>query len=195
MPVLSGDGTQSPAFWGYVIAPYLAKMVCSMVDAGRLALVFDLDETLLVANSSSTLETKVCVSMHFHYFITTWPSVMFVHPMRYLATAPGYSKLLAEGPSLCVFVCMCVSMHVYHPTLHALGRGCLCPVRDAPHCGQRSRVCTSMMHATSEVKSVTGLAWCALQCGSPCGCGKVASGTQIWLWKTIELCTSMWLWH
>eukprot|EP00955_Chlamydomonas_euryale_P087653 364314-Chlamydomonas_euryale.AAC.10 len=31
-----------------------------MIELGRLALVFDLDETLLVANSLSTLDSKVC---------------------------------------------------------------------------------------------------------------------------------------
>lgn len=36
----------------------VANVVTRMLDASRLAVVFDLDETLLIANSQSTLSAK-----------------------------------------------------------------------------------------------------------------------------------------
>jgi len=46
-------------FWGYVLTPYAAVTSTMLLDSSRLAIVFDLDETLLIANSSSTLEKKI----------------------------------------------------------------------------------------------------------------------------------------
>ena len=56
---VAADGRKVPVFWGYVLVPYLATSVATMIEASKLALVFDLDETLLVANSSSTLDTRM----------------------------------------------------------------------------------------------------------------------------------------
>ena len=53
------DGRRVPVFWGYLLVPRVAGLVSSVLDAGRLALVFDLDETLLVANSASQLDNRV----------------------------------------------------------------------------------------------------------------------------------------
>ncbi len=62
-----GDGSRTATFWGYVLTPYLTISVGSMVESGRLALVFDLDETLLVANSTSTLDSKIEVCRKSRY--------------------------------------------------------------------------------------------------------------------------------
>ena len=48
-----------PVFWGYVLTPYAAMTSTQLLDSSRMAIVFDLDETLLVANSSSTLDKKI----------------------------------------------------------------------------------------------------------------------------------------
>lgn len=53
------DGSQIPVFWGYELTVGLASLAASMLDSSRLALIFDLDETLLVANSSSNLDTRI----------------------------------------------------------------------------------------------------------------------------------------
>lgn len=60
-----------PIFWGYVLVPMLSTTVSNMIESGRLALVFDLDETLLVANSASSLDNRLeqcrklrCVGLH-----------------------------------------------------------------------------------------------------------------------------------
>ncbi|GAX81116.1 hypothetical protein CEUSTIGMA_g8550.t1 [Chlamydomonas eustigma] len=53
------DGMRTPVWWGYQLTPYLATTVSTMIESGRLGLVFDLDETLLVANSCATLEKKM----------------------------------------------------------------------------------------------------------------------------------------
>lgn len=37
----------------------VASVVTRMLDLARLAVVFDLDETLLIANSQSTLSSKI----------------------------------------------------------------------------------------------------------------------------------------
>ena len=53
------DGRKIPTYWGYVLTPYAAVTSTLLLDTSRLAIVFDLDETLLVANSISTLEKKI----------------------------------------------------------------------------------------------------------------------------------------
>lgn len=59
MSLHADDGSTVPIFWGYALVPMLSTTVSNMIESGRLALVFDLDETLLVANSSSSLENRL----------------------------------------------------------------------------------------------------------------------------------------
>lgn len=55
----AADGTKIPVFWGYVLFFGVASAAALMLENSRMAVIFDLDETLLVANSQSTLDNKV----------------------------------------------------------------------------------------------------------------------------------------
>ena len=55
----SDDGRRTPVFWGYVLTPYTISTMIPLLDANRLALIFDLDETLLIANTVSSLEKRM----------------------------------------------------------------------------------------------------------------------------------------
>ena len=46
-------------FWGYALYYGVASTTSLMLESSRMAVVFDLDETLLVANSASTLINRV----------------------------------------------------------------------------------------------------------------------------------------
>lgn len=46
-------------FWGYVMPPKLPSLVTAMLDKGQLGLIFDLDETLLVAHTLSSIESRI----------------------------------------------------------------------------------------------------------------------------------------
>jgi RNA polymerase II C-terminal domain phosphatase-like 1/2 len=56
------DGTKCPVFWGYMMYFGVASAVSVMLENSRMAVVLDLDETLLVANSMSTLDSKIEVA-------------------------------------------------------------------------------------------------------------------------------------
>lgn len=56
---VAGDGSRVPVWLGYVLHTGLATLVTSMLDSSRMAIVFDLDETLLVANSQSSIANKI----------------------------------------------------------------------------------------------------------------------------------------
>lgn len=56
---LADDGTRMPVFWGYVLPPGLASLVTTWLDTNRIALIFDLDETLLVAHTTASLESRI----------------------------------------------------------------------------------------------------------------------------------------
>ncbi|KAJ9508233.1 hypothetical protein QJQ45_030453, partial [Haematococcus lacustris] len=53
------DGRLTPVFWGYMLAPGLIAKVTEMLDKSLLAVVFDLDETLLMANTASSAESRM----------------------------------------------------------------------------------------------------------------------------------------
>jgi RNA polymerase II C-terminal domain phosphatase-like 1/2 len=50
---------QQPYFWGFVITSGLYKTCLSMLNLRCLALVFDLDETLIVANTMRSYEDRI----------------------------------------------------------------------------------------------------------------------------------------
>jgi hypothetical protein len=54
----AGELAASPVWWGYVLPAGLPSSAMELLDGGRLALVLDLDETLLGANSLDTLERR-----------------------------------------------------------------------------------------------------------------------------------------
>jgi hypothetical protein len=46
----ASDCAATPSFWGYVLARGLSSLVCRWLQHSQLPLLFDLDETLVVAN-------------------------------------------------------------------------------------------------------------------------------------------------
>lgn len=52
------DGSKVPAFWGFVLAAGIPSLVCAMLERSQMGLIFDLDETLLVAHSANTIEGR-----------------------------------------------------------------------------------------------------------------------------------------
>jgi len=59
-PVCSaqGDGSVVPVFWGYVLCPGMASVAFGLLERRQMALIFDLDETLVVAHTLSTAESR-----------------------------------------------------------------------------------------------------------------------------------------
>jgi hypothetical protein len=53
------DGQKVPVFWGYLLPRGTPLLTKTLLDTHRLALVFDLDETLLSAFSQSSLQSKI----------------------------------------------------------------------------------------------------------------------------------------
>lgn len=59
----TGDGgSRVPMFWGYALPPHLAPRVSHLLQKSQLALVLDLDETLLFACSMEELRRRLEVS-------------------------------------------------------------------------------------------------------------------------------------
>lgn len=58
-PLLAADNTSQPVFWGFVLADGLPTLVAELLDRVYLALILDLDETLLIANSATTIENRM----------------------------------------------------------------------------------------------------------------------------------------
>lgn len=56
---MTANTKQIPCFWGFIIAPGLYKSCLSMLNLRCLALVFDLDETLIVANTMRSFEDRI----------------------------------------------------------------------------------------------------------------------------------------
>ncbi len=52
-------GLKYPAFWGFCLPRGALQMGMSLLDNSRLPIVFDLDETLLVAFSLHTLDVRL----------------------------------------------------------------------------------------------------------------------------------------
>lgn len=61
-PHAEGGATQ-PVFWGYVLPPGLASLTLGLLERSQLPLIFDLDETLVVAHTASTmlLRRQLCL--------------------------------------------------------------------------------------------------------------------------------------
>jgi RNA polymerase II C-terminal domain phosphatase-like 1/2 len=47
-----------PAFWGYTVPAWLLTTMARVMQLGRLVVVFDLDETLLLASTTETLQQR-----------------------------------------------------------------------------------------------------------------------------------------
>jgi hypothetical protein len=59
LALLADNGTQLPVFWGYVLPFGVPSVVSAMLDNSRMAVVLDLDETLLVRAASA--HVRACV--------------------------------------------------------------------------------------------------------------------------------------
>ncbi|KAF5836274.1 hypothetical protein DUNSADRAFT_6182 [Dunaliella salina] len=55
---VEGDGSVVPVFWGYVLCPGMASVAFGLLERRQMALIFDLDETLVVAHTLSTAESR-----------------------------------------------------------------------------------------------------------------------------------------
>eukprot|EP00198_Chlamydomonas_reinhardtii_P006099 XP_001695435.1 predicted protein [Chlamydomonas reinhardtii] len=67
----------------------VASAVSSMLDNSRMAVVLDLDETLLVANSGSTLESKIEVAKKNRCGAQAAPTPAAFGPSPWQARAAG----------------------------------------------------------------------------------------------------------
>lgn len=56
---LADDGRTTSVFWGYVLAAGIPSLVCAMLERSQMGLIFDLDETLLVAHSLNSVESRM----------------------------------------------------------------------------------------------------------------------------------------
>eukprot|EP00200_Dunaliella_tertiolecta_P007936 CAMPEP_0202376530 /NCGR_PEP_ID=MMETSP1127-20130417/7007_1 /ASSEMBLY_ACC=CAM_ASM_000462 /TAXON_ID=3047 /ORGANISM="Dunaliella tertiolecta, Strain CCMP1320" /LENGTH=841 /DNA_ID=CAMNT_0048974333 /DNA_START=163 /DNA_END=2685 /DNA_ORIENTATION=- len=56
---LQEDGSVLPVYWGWLLAAGIPSLVCAMLDRSQMGLIFDLDETLLVAHSANTVEGRM----------------------------------------------------------------------------------------------------------------------------------------
>lgn len=54
----AADGTATPVFWGYLVPDGLVSVASELVLNAQIAVVFDLDETLLLANTAASLREK-----------------------------------------------------------------------------------------------------------------------------------------
>lgn len=57
--IYADGGGMAPAYWGYVLAPQLLDYGCKLLANKRLAVVFDIDETLVQALSQNGLRTRL----------------------------------------------------------------------------------------------------------------------------------------
>ncbi len=53
------SSTDAPTFWGYVAAPHAPTFVSKLLASGQIAVILDLDETLLLANTAQSLDTAI----------------------------------------------------------------------------------------------------------------------------------------
>lgn len=92
---------------GYVLHTGLATLVTSMLDSSRMAIVFDLDETLLVANSLSSITNKIESAQKNRYVPTPPPQTPQLLPARLEIIIPfttrwPLTKSLSVGRLLCI---------------------------------------------------------------------------------------------
>jgi hypothetical protein len=52
------SGKQHPVFWGFITAPGVPPIISDLLLASKMALILDLDETLLVANTVNSIEQR-----------------------------------------------------------------------------------------------------------------------------------------
>lgn len=57
--MLMGSGQPMPCFWGYIVAEGLYSSCLQMFNLRCLSIVFDLDETLIVANTLRSFEDRL----------------------------------------------------------------------------------------------------------------------------------------
>lgn len=53
------DGVTTPCFWGFIVMPGLYESCLGMLNLRCLGIVFDLDETLIVANTLRSFEDRI----------------------------------------------------------------------------------------------------------------------------------------
>lgn len=54
----AGQNAPTPAYWGYTVPAYLLSLMARVLHLGKLVVVLDLDETLLLAHTKDTLEQR-----------------------------------------------------------------------------------------------------------------------------------------
>jgi hypothetical protein len=58
----AGGGAAAPVYWGFAVPPHLLTLYARVLQASKLLVVLDIDETLLVANTVETLHQRVRVA-------------------------------------------------------------------------------------------------------------------------------------
>jgi len=54
----AGEDGPTPAYWGYTVPAYLLSLMARVLHLGKLVVVLDLDETLLLAHTKDTVEQR-----------------------------------------------------------------------------------------------------------------------------------------
>lgn len=52
-------GTPGPCYWGYTVTANLLPLMASTIHAAKLIAVLDIDETLLMAHTVDSLQTRL----------------------------------------------------------------------------------------------------------------------------------------
>lgn len=55
----TGQKSTTGGYWGYVVPSNLLNMAAAVLHFGRLVVVFDLDETLLMAHTVDSLQARI----------------------------------------------------------------------------------------------------------------------------------------
>lgn len=55
----TGKATYAAAYWGYMVPAHLLSLAAGVMHFSRLMLVFDLDETLLMAHTVDSLAQRI----------------------------------------------------------------------------------------------------------------------------------------
>lgn len=56
---MAGRNSTGAAYWGYTVPAHLLNLASSALHFGRLVVVFDLDETLLMAHTVDSLAQRI----------------------------------------------------------------------------------------------------------------------------------------
>jgi len=54
-----GKSPPGPVYWGYTVPAHLLPLVAGVIHRAKLAVVFDIDETLLMAHTVDSLQTRL----------------------------------------------------------------------------------------------------------------------------------------